>query len=121
MIPSKFIVNRSNAPAWNGVSWTLQRPVQFNAKARLPGNIPESGASLPGWKSIRHACIQPAAFFRDTGRWSVPALRSTLERRNDQGLTICFQLPRTYECALAIITDRIEKCNFQTVVVGFKR
>ncbi len=29
--------NRSNAPAWNGVSWTLQRPVQFNAKARLTG------------------------------------------------------------------------------------
>jgi|GEM_PF-6120727 len=28
---------RSNAPAWNAVSWTLQRPVKFNAKARLTG------------------------------------------------------------------------------------
>jgi|GEM_PF-4910646 len=49
---------------------------------------------------IRHACgSRPTIFSPDTGRRSVPALRSTLERWNDQGLTIYFQLPRTYECA----------------------
>jgi len=59
MIPSDFIVNRSNAPAWNGVSGTLQRPVQFNAKARFACPYSRIRRIIAGLE-ISSACVHPA-------------------------------------------------------------